>query len=262
MPQPEISIVTVAFRNLDGIKSTEQSIPWAAPQGFEWIVVDGASDDGTGAYLESLTYPNMRIICEPDEGIFDAMNKGIGAAQGRYIIFMNAGDTFFDPATLPNLLAFTQKSDAVLIYGDSIERAENGASFAKPARRPRWNIYSMFTHHQAILYRRADILDGYDRSYQFSADWALTSRLLSQRGAKAEYCAKVICAFERGGVSQRDDHRQTINREHWRILRQESRLAWPIAAILYSVKRSSNAMRRLLPAIYDLLRFGRPGASS
>ncbi|MFT6450536.1 MAG: putative colanic acid biosynthesis glycosyltransferase [Halocynthiibacter sp.] len=258
MFSPEISIVTVAFRNLGGIKDTEASINWAQTDGFEWIVIDGGSDDGTQAYLTELTRPNMQAICEPDEGIFDAMNKGITAAKGKYILFMNAGDRFFDHTTLPQLISFATAHNQTLIYGDSFETSSDGLCFKKPARRPFWNVYSMFTHHQSILYRRVDILDGYDRSYQFSGDWALTSRLLSQSGASASYFGKPICKFERGGVSQRDDHRKTINREHWRILRKESRLFWPTAALLFGVKRSANTMRRLLPSLYDLLRFGGP----
>ena len=91
-----LSIITVAFRNLEGIVKTHASLAHLAQAGdisFEWIVVDGGSSDGTSAFLEGLSGEHrLRFVSEPDNGIYDAMNKGIAMARGRFALFLNSGD--------------------------------------------------------------------------------------------------------------------------------------------------------------------------
>ncbi len=91
-----LSIITVAFRNLEGIVKTHASLAHLAQAGdisFEWIVVDGGSSDGTSAFLEGLSGEHrLRFVSEPDKGIYDAMNKGIAMARGRFALFLNSGD--------------------------------------------------------------------------------------------------------------------------------------------------------------------------
>ena len=85
-----LSIITVAFRNLEGIVKTHASLAHLAQAediSFEWIVVDGGSNDGTREYLENLNgIFNLRFVSEPDNGIYDAMNKGIAMAQGKFAL--------------------------------------------------------------------------------------------------------------------------------------------------------------------------------
>ncbi len=94
-----LSIITVAFRNLEGIVKTPSAslahLAQADDIAFEWIVVDGGSNDGTREYLENLNgIYNLRFVSEPDNGIYDAMNKGIAMAQGKFALFLNSGNIF------------------------------------------------------------------------------------------------------------------------------------------------------------------------
>ncbi|VDC33963.1 glycosyltransferase family 2 protein [Pseudogemmobacter humi] len=248
------SVVTVTFNNLEGLRQTAASLP-ADCRLYEWIVIDGASRDGTAAWLSSQNRQDLLWVSEPDSGIFDAMNKGIMRARGDYVIFMNAGDAFASDDVLPALAAFLGTARPDLLYGDSIERDMTGGTWLKPARSPAWNRYAMFTHHQAILYRRDRLAAGYDPAYRFAGDWSLTSRILACPGRQVLHFPGVICHFLRGGVSQRNDHRRRINAEHWRILRQEYRLALPLALLLYHGKLLANRFRHALPRLYDRIRF-------
>ncbi len=85
------SVITVTRNNLVGLRRTHESLRIQSCGDYEWIVVDGASDDGTADYLKKT---GANWVSEPDRGIYDAMNKGIARAQGRWLIFMNAGDEF------------------------------------------------------------------------------------------------------------------------------------------------------------------------
>ena len=92
-----LSIITVAFRNLEGIVKTHASLAHLAQAddiSFEWIVVDGGSNDGTREYLENLNSNSRALRSEPDNGIYDAMNKGIAMAQGKFALFSQLGRYF------------------------------------------------------------------------------------------------------------------------------------------------------------------------
>lgn len=194
---PLFSIVTITYNNRAGLAKTAASVGAQICKDFEWIIVDGLSDDGTADDLPA--YP-ARITREKDGGIYDAMNKGIAAARGRYTIFMNAGDCFSDPDILATLSKSIAAHDPDFIYGDALE--DDGRY--KKARNPKWIFYGMFTHHQAMIYKTALLKDFlYDTRYKIAGDYDLTVRFLRCAHA-VHYCPAALCIFESGGVSQRN----------------------------------------------------------
>lgn len=248
------SIVTVAKDNLLGLKRTHESIAGQSCTEFEWIVIDGASNDGTVEFLARLTQPRPRFQSEPDAGIFDGMNKGLALARNRFVLFLNAGDELADKRVLSDVAAVADSNEPDLIYGDAFER-EGGKLLYKPARDHGGNRYALFTHHQSIFYRTSLAKKvGYDLSYPLSADWVFTARFLDASGKTARL-GRPICVFERGGTSQNPKHALRYRREHWRILRSEFGLPLWRATALWSAKNGVNAFRRRFPAIYDRLRY-------
>lgn len=195
---PFFSIITITRNHRFGLKSTANSILSQTHQDYEWLIIDGASTDGTTEDLEN--YPEARIISEPDAGIYDAMNKGIHHAIGDYIIFMNAGDQFADSGVLETIFDRLQSfcsSPPDLIYGDSWE-----SGHYKPARSAKTILWGMFTHHQSILYRRSALaILRYSLEYKIAADYDLTFRFLKIHPTTL-YIPRPICIFETGGVSQ------------------------------------------------------------
>lgn len=96
----KISIITISYNNLEGLKRTVHSVLSQSYKDYEYIVVDGGSNDGSKEYLEANSAHITRWVSEPDKGIYNAMNKGIAMATGKYCIFMNSGDHFFSATTL------------------------------------------------------------------------------------------------------------------------------------------------------------------
>jgi putative colanic acid biosynthesis glycosyltransferase len=94
------SIITVCRNNLNGLQRTCESIEAQSFSDFEWIVIDGASTDGTVEFMTNKVQDNISFFSEPDEGLYDAMNKGIDKASGDYLIFMNSGDQFMSGNSL------------------------------------------------------------------------------------------------------------------------------------------------------------------
>lgn len=173
MKTRRFSVITITKNNPAGFNKTQLSVESQLYSDFEWIVIDGEK--------------------EPDNGIYDAMNKGLDRAKGAYVLFLNAGDEFADQNALQRLADY----DADFIYGDYIERGH--VVHAKPHDM----INSgMVTSHQAMAYNRSVIGDlRYDMRYSLAADYKFTLQFLQ----KAETVHQVdfpICIFETGGVSQ------------------------------------------------------------
>lgn len=189
-----LSIITVAFRNLEGIVKTHASLAHLAQVediSFEWIVVDGGSNDGTREYLENLNgIFNLRFVSESDNGIYDAMNKGIAMAQGKFALFLNSGDIFHQ-----NAANFVRKlkmqKDNVMITGDALLDFGDGHKIKRSAK-PGWYIYhSLPASHQAIFFPVSGLKKWrYDLEYKVSSDYALAAKMY-----KAGYAFKNSMAW-------------------------------------------------------------------
>ncbi|MGN7253302.1 glycosyltransferase family 2 protein [Arthrobacter sp. SAFR-014] len=105
-PKPLVSIVTVVWNNLDGLKLTAQNISDQSYSNIEHVVIDGGSADGTPRWLDSYNPAySVTLVSEPDDGLYDAMNKGLRKAKGDIVVFLNGGDTF----TQPDVVEFVAK---------------------------------------------------------------------------------------------------------------------------------------------------------
>ena len=259
MTNPKFSIITICYENLPGVIKTTKSVLEQSFDQFEWIVIDGGSKDGTTEFINSVSCDSLIFVSEPDNGIFDAMNKGLLLATGEYTIFMNSGDTFSEKETLKNINDNLGTKKPELIYGGSQEFDGNNL-FVKPARDPSANRFVMFTHHQSILYKTSICKKiGYDTSYKLSADWVMTTRFIkSVQNISFLSLPYSISIFERGGVSQQKKHRHTMNSELYRIYREEQGFNCVFAASLWIIKVGINKARALLPSAYDKLRYVKP----
>ena len=98
--QPLISIITVTYNAGKFIGKTLQSLAAQTFNDYEYVVVDGCSKDNTLEFVRSFNHNNKTIVTEPDNGLYDAMNKGLRLAKGEYVLFLNAGDSFHQTTTL------------------------------------------------------------------------------------------------------------------------------------------------------------------
>ncbi|UDN29216.1 colanic acid biosynthesis glycosyltransferase WcaE (plasmid) [Escherichia coli] len=198
-----LSIITVAFRNLEGIVKTHASLAHLAQAddiSFEWIVVDGGSNDGTREYLENLNgIYNLRFVSEPDNGIYDAMNKGIAMAQGKFALFLNSGDIFHQDAANFVRKLKVQK-DNMMITGDALLDFGDGHKIKRSAKRG--GIFITACPPVIRRYFSSIRLEKwrYDLEYKVSSDYALAAKMY-----KAGYVFKklngLVSEFSMGGVS-------------------------------------------------------------
>lgn len=199
-----LSVITVAWKNLAGIEKTWQSLAHLARANditFEWIVVDGNSQDGTAEFLENLNGQySLRFVSEKDNGIYDAMNKGIAMAQGRYALFLNSGDIFHqDIANVVRQLASAK--DNAMIIGDALLDFGDGTKIERRAKQG-WYIYhSLPASHQAIFFPLSGLRKyPYDLQYKVSSDYALAAKMYKS-GYAFKRIKGLVSEFSMGGVS-------------------------------------------------------------
>ncbi len=195
---PLISVITITYNAASVIRPTLQSLNSQTFRNFEHLVIDGASKDDTVSIVRGMC-PDSIILSEPDRGLYDAMNKGLRAAKGKYLLFLNAGDALHTPDTLrhyadaarlngKNPLNADENADsrqlyADIIYGDTIV-VDSGRNFVKPRHlsvpdRLTFRSFAngMLVCHQAFMVR-SDLAPEYDLQYRFSADYEWTLRCL------------------------------------------------------------------------------------
>ncbi len=244
-----ISIITIIYNNLKGLEKTARSVT-SQNSDYEWIIIDGASNDGTTEYLKTLS---ARIVSEPDNGIYDAMNKGMAKSTGDYIIFMNAGDEFADTDVLTKIKRLIHdENQPDFIFGPALEERENSVAVLKPARAIRSLRWGMITHHQAMFYKKALCKNlKYDDRYKIAADYDFTCRFV-QNTIYTHQVDFPICLFESGGVSQ-TSYLQG-RREQYRI-KKNLGLVSPIENIMiYMIQTCAMFLKQTCPSIYWVLR--------
>lgn len=114
---PKVSVVTVTYNCVDLVESTLRNVLKQTYPNLEYIVIDGNSTDGTRQVIERYADRLAYWVSEPDCGIYDAMNKGIRAATGEWVLFMNAGDYFFRPTTVEEVFSWYEDRGETLIAG-------------------------------------------------------------------------------------------------------------------------------------------------
>ena len=165
-----VTIITVCRNHAQELERTIRSVESQTWQEREYLVIDGASTDDTLDVIKAHEASITRWVSEPDQGIYDAMNKGVRMAQGEWVIFMNAGDTFASDDTLQRV--FVSPQDADVIYGDVIK-----GELVKKAEAPR-NAHRMFYCHQSAFVRTRCLREfPFDIRHRMSADFKQVKQL-------------------------------------------------------------------------------------
>ena len=168
--------------------------------GYESIVVDGGSSDGTAAFLRR-EKRIARYVSEPDRGVYDAMNKGLRLCRGDFVIFMNAGDEFFNPRVLERAAAVLRAHpDCRFLFGDACLVGEDGHCRFREYDAP---VTTQNICHQSIFYDRRLFaeLGMYDERYRIVADYDFNLRAIAGNGVVPYHFSYPVCRFYEGGLS-------------------------------------------------------------
>lgn len=225
MDKPLLSVITVVFNNEKDIERTMLSVLNQTYPNIEYLVIDGKSTDGTLQIIQKYHDHLAYFISEKDNGIYDAMNKGLAKATGDYVIFMNSGDEFYEKNTVKTV--FATEPDADIYYGETEMLSQNlenlGERRHKTPKNFTWRDfkYGMSVSHQAIFIRRK-LVENYNLKYQLSSDidWILSAAKKAQKIVNVHrYVAKYLV----GGQSKKRhlqslQERFAIMRKHYGLL--------------------------------------------
>ena len=191
-----VTIITVCRNHAQELERTIRSVESQTWQEKEYLIIDGASTDDTPHVIKAHEASITRWVSEPDQGIYDAMNKGVRMAQGEWVIFMNAGDTFASDDTLQRV--FGSPLDADVIYGDVIK-----GELVKKAEDPR-NAHRMFYCHQSAFVRTRCLREfPFDIRHRMSADFKQVKQLYLS-GKTFRQLDFPVANFDTQGVSNRN----------------------------------------------------------
>lgn len=195
----DLTIITVCRNAAGTINETLRSVAEQKIAGIEYIVVDGASTDGTLALVHEYGAIVDNLVSEPDTGLYDAMNKGASLAQGKYVCYLNADDTLL-PGAIEALLRHAREyAEVVLFYGDWLGVDPAGVVRHRAACLELGGRYRLC--HQAMAVRR-DLLgtQPFDLRYRICADFDAILRWL-QGGVHSMHIPQPLVRFSEGGVS-------------------------------------------------------------
>lgn len=201
--KPYISIVTVAFNSAATIGRTLESLRLQTDKRFESIVIDGSSKDGTMEIVKSYSDVVSKSISEPDKGIYDAMNKGIALAEGKYIAFLNSDDAYFTD-TVSSVIAFAERHNPEIIYGDMQKQRALGKELLTRNEKPNLHrmLETMGVFHPATFTKKEafDRWGGFDLRFKLASDYHWLLRAYIEK-VDFQYLDKILVKFSVGGVS-------------------------------------------------------------
>lgn len=239
---PLVSIVTICYNAEEEIAVTAASVASQSFGDYEHVVVDGASTDSTIARARLNGGRRMRIVSEPDNGLYDAMNKGLAMARGKYVLFLNAGDAFHSPHTLKSYARAIADTQPDIIYADTVI-VDSSRKFLRPRHlsAPDFLTVRSFSRgmlicHQAFMVRK-EIAPKYDLGYRFSADydWCLKCIRASRPGRRVNL-REVAIDYLDNGLTVRN--RPASLWERFRIMKKNFGLVRTLAAHFGFVPRA------------------------
>lgn len=217
-----LSIITVCYNADQALVRTMDSVAEQTFRNFEYIIIDGASEDGTLQIIHERRAEVDQWISEPDTGIYNAMNKGIKMAKGEYLCFMNAGDCFHAPSTLSDLFASIGSQRPDVLYGQT-NLVDNVGNYLRPRRlsapkklTKRSFLRGMLVCHQSF-YPKRDLAPMYDESYRYSSDYDWCLNILG-RSRSNYYSGLVLTDYLSEGMTTQ--HRRASLVERFKIMRK------------------------------------------
>ena len=219
---PKLSIITVNYNNLIGLKKTIDSVFKQTFSDYEYIIIDGGSIDGGKEYIEEHASKFVYWVCEKDNGVYEAMNKGIKHANGDYLLFLNSGDCFFDSETLSKLFSYPFDED--IVYGDVVWEKFDESDTQMHQHFPDKISFEYFTKnslpHQSSLIKKKlfDTVGLYDEKCRIAADWAFFIVAIYKYNCSYLHIDIPVSICGRDGISCSPENQHQISMERAFIL--------------------------------------------
>lgn len=221
-----VSIITSCYNRETTIRGTIESVLSQDYPDIEYIVVDGASTDGTLPVISEYKDRIMRIVSEPDHGMYEAINKGIHLATGDIIGLVHSDDFLYDNHVITDIVSKFETTGADFVYGDGIfvnyQDTNKMIRNWRSGEYRRWKVKCGWLPLHPTCYVRRDVMlrEGlYDEAYHIAADTDLLVRYLYRASLKVVYLRRKIVRMRMGGLSTDSETRRMMWDEDIRLYR-------------------------------------------
>jgi len=222
----KISIITITYNSAKTLRRALESVQSQTYGDIEHVIVDGDSTDGTKEMIEAYAkeHTNVRWISEKDEGIYNALNKGIAMATGDVIGLLHSDDTFFSSDSIGYIAAAFAHTGADVVYGD-LQYCKGGKVIRRwqsNAFNPKSLKYGWMPPHPTVYVRKNVYaqVGKYDEWFRIAADYDMLLRIFTA-GYKTHYIPQVLVNMETGGASNKDTRaRLSKTQEDYLILKK------------------------------------------
>jgi glycosyltransferase involved in cell wall biosynthesis len=213
-----LSIITINFNNLDGLKKTVDSVLSQTYNEFEYIVIDGGSSDGSNEYLENKREKLSVLISENDTGIYNAMNKGIRNSTGEFLLFLNSGDVLNGVMALADFINF-ENFGGDIIYGDY--KFLNGEKKYLDKLTP-FNLFRASLPHQSSLIKRSlfNQFGLYDEKFKIVSDKAFYIKCLLSNKVIFNHIECPLSLVDLDGISNNVEFKKFLEKENDLMLKE------------------------------------------
>lgn len=200
----KLSIITINYNNKPGLEKTVESVMAQTWRDFEWIIIDGGSTDGSKNIIDELVKNNKSNVSywcsESDKGIYNAMNKGIAKANGKYVNFMNSGDCFHSPNTLDQV--FNNFIEADIIYGDQYFIHKDYVDLYRYPIKLTFHYFLLHSIGHASTFIKSSLLkeEYYCEEYKIVSDWYWFFKKFIE-GKTYNHIDIIVSDFDFSGVS-------------------------------------------------------------
>lgn len=209
----KLSVITINYNNSIGLEKTIKSVAMQSSKDFEWIVIDGASTDGSKELLENNYDLIDYWISEPDNGIYNAMNKGIKISKGDYLLFLNSGDSFYNSNVVERFYEYSGNEE--IIYGDIMYETPKGHFRKQSLFKNNITICDFWNHtipHQASFIKKTafEKYGYYNEEIKVSADWFFYLKSIIVGGASYKHIDLTVSVMQPDGVSTKRTYGKEI----------------------------------------------------
>lgn len=216
----KLSIITICYNDCNGLEKTARSIASQACQDFEWLVIDGGSQDRTVELIKSLDRQPDYWCSERDKGIYNAMNKGILHSHGEYLQFLNSGDTLVDSSIIADFHTLEWQHD--IISGDIlVDGSLDKARYTANEDELDYEYMALYTVLHPSTFIRKSLFDRcglYDENYKIVSDWKFFLEALILHNCSYKRWKRFVADFNTGGISESEESVSKLIKEREEIL--------------------------------------------
>ncbi|RZJ82452.1 MAG: glycosyltransferase [Flavobacterium sp.] len=256
----KLSIITVNLNNLQGLKDTYESVMNQSYKNFEFLIIDGDSNDGSKEFIMDHAQHFHFWQSKKDKGIYDAMNVAIKNARGEYLFFLNSGDIFYDTTVLQSLEPLMFED---IVFGD-IEEVNGDDTFLlnKPDHIDFEYLLKFGLSHQSTFIKRELFIKHglYNSDLKICADWTFFLDVICKHNASYKHIPITISSFNTDGISSLEENLYIIKNEKEQHLKKyyapfiEYYLSTELMVARHNALKNSRLIR-ILSIFFKQLRF-------